>query len=150
MEAARARGEAVVRVSFETDADVVGNRVWVDATGDAAIEIDRIVAFRPAALVLDDLGRANEDGARHRWRWQDVNDLLDAGIDVLAILDVADLASLSDITEAITGKPAEPTVPDEICHDSRMLLRLGSARKADPPRRGQPLASRNCARRDPR
>lgn len=111
---ARARGVAVVRVSAESDADIVGNRVWVDATGDAVIEIDRIVALRPAAVVLDDLGRENGEGARHRWRWQDVNDLLDAGIDVLATVDVVDLASLSDITEAITGKPAEPTVPDEV------------------------------------
>ena len=109
--AARARGVAVVCVSSESGADIVGKPVWLDTTGDAVIEIDRIVALCPAVVVLDDLGRENGEGARHRWRWQDVNDLLDAGIDVLATVDVADVTRTG--TPEKRNEPGHPLADPE-------------------------------------
>ena len=82
----------------------------VDASD--AVDVKALLASRPAGVAIDDLARANPPGSRHAARWQDANELLRGGIDVLATLDVRNLASLADVIEEITGAPPERTVPD--------------------------------------
>lgn len=67
-----------------------------------------------ALLLIDDLAHGNVPGSRHAKRWQDVQELLDAGIDVWTTLGVEHLEGLSDITERITGVHVRETVPDRI------------------------------------
>ncbi|MEK8031453.1 two-component system sensor histidine kinase KdpD [Ideonella sp. DXS29W] len=72
-------------------------------------------AGRPDALVLlDELAHSNAPGSRHPKRWQDVEELLDAGVDVWSTMNVQHLESLNDIVSGITGIRVWETVPDRI------------------------------------
>src|SRR5262245_59090773 len=64
---------------------------------------DAVVARRPQVALVDELAHTNAPGSRHEKRWQDVHDILDAGIDVVATMNVQHLESLADVVETITG-----------------------------------------------
>lgn len=85
----------------------------VDGTSDP-LEVDAVVARRPSLLVVDDLARANPPASRHPKRWQDVEELLGAGISVLATLNIYELESLKDIACRLTDVMVEETVPDRM------------------------------------
>ncbi len=78
------------------------------------LDLDAALARRPRLIVVDELARGNAPGARHPKRWQDVAELLDAGIDVYSTLNVQELESLSDVAGRITGGRARETVPDRV------------------------------------
>ena len=67
---------------------------------------------RPALLLVDELAHTNAPGSRHARRWQDVEDILDAGIDVYTTLNVQHLESMNDVVARITGVVVHETVPD--------------------------------------
>jgi two-component system sensor histidine kinase KdpD len=77
-----------------------------------AIDVDAVLARHPALVLVDDLDRLNPPGARHPRRFQDVDELLDAGIGVYATLNIQNLASLTDVVRQITGFQVTDTVPD--------------------------------------
>jgi two-component system sensor histidine kinase KdpD len=85
-------------------------------------DLDAALAFgaeHPGGLVLvDELAHSNTPGSRHPKRWQDVEELLDAGIDVWATMNVQHLESLNDIVSGITGIRVWETVPDRIFDDA--------------------------------
>jgi two-component system, OmpR family, sensor histidine kinase KdpD len=86
----------------------------VSRGGPAELDLDAVLDRRPEVVLVDDLAHANAPGSRNAKRWQDVAELLGAGIMVIATVDVAHLESLNDVVERITGvRPAE-TVPDEV------------------------------------
>ena len=68
----------------------------------------------PSLILVDELAHTNAPGSRHAKRWQDVEDLLDAGIDVYTTLNVQHLESLNDVVAQITGVIVRETVPDVI------------------------------------
>jgi two-component system sensor histidine kinase KdpD len=76
------------------------------------LDLDAVLARRPALAVVDDVAHTNIPGSRHRKRHEDVTALLDAGVDVLCALDVAHLDSLADVVERVTGSGVRETVPD--------------------------------------
>ncbi len=78
------------------------------------LDIDAALAARPNLVAVDELAHANVEGSRHRKRWQDVEELLDAGIDVYSTLNVQHLESLNDIVGRITGVRVHETVPDHV------------------------------------
>ncbi|MCC7396430.1 MAG: sensor histidine kinase KdpD [Planctomycetes bacterium] len=78
------------------------------------IDLDRLRRARPDVVLVPDLARRNPPNARHRWRHQDVAELLDAGIDVWTTLEVRQLASLADVVEGVLGVPQLETVPDPL------------------------------------
>jgi len=78
------------------------------------LDLDAALARHPALLCVDELARVNPEGSRNRNRYQDVRELLHAGIDVAATLDVRDIESLADAVAAITGRSAGPRVPDVV------------------------------------
>ena len=82
----------------------------------AAAEFDLDAAFtrRPQLILVDAMAHTNGPGCRHINRYQDVQELLRAGIDVYSTLNVQDLESLGDVIEAITGQPVTSHVPDSI------------------------------------
>ncbi|MFI2187055.1 ATP-binding protein [Streptomyces sioyaensis] len=82
-------------------------------TDFAEVDLDRVLELRPQVVLIDELAHTNAPGGRNAKRWQDVEELLGAGIDVAATLNVQHLDSLSDVVEKITGVPQHETVPDE-------------------------------------
>ena len=86
------------------------------AAGAQADELDAgaLLERRPDVAVVDDYAHVNSPGSRNSQRWQDIEELLAAGIDVLSTLCVQQLASLKDAVAAITDEAAQMTVPDEI------------------------------------
>ncbi|CAM2782675.1 sensor histidine kinase KdpD [Saccharomonospora xinjiangensis] len=80
----------------------------------AEMDLDAVLARRPAVAVIDELAHTNAPGSRHEKRWQDIDELLDAGINVLSTVNVQHLESLNDVVESITGARQRETVPDEV------------------------------------
>ncbi len=74
-------------------------------------DLDAALARRPA-LILDELAHSNAPSSRHPKRWQDVDELLEAGIDVFTTVNVQHLESLNDVVSGITGVQVRETVPD--------------------------------------
>ncbi|WP_439472490.1 DUF4118 domain-containing protein [Brevundimonas sp.] len=86
----------------------------IDYRGRALMEfdIDGAIARRPDLLLVDEYAHSNAPGSRHPKRWQDVEEILDAGIDVWTTLNVQHLESLSDVVLRITGVRQREAVPD--------------------------------------
>src|SRR5437899_5819584 len=74
--------------------------------------LDAALARHPALMLVDELAHTNAPGARHPKRWQDIDELLTAGIDVFTTLNVQHLESLNDVVGGITGIRVWETVPD--------------------------------------
>lgn len=77
-------------------------------------DLDAALARHPALILVDELAHTNVPGARHTKRWQDVEELLQAGIDVYATVNVQHIESLNDVVAQITGVAVRETVPDSI------------------------------------
>jgi two-component system, OmpR family, sensor histidine kinase KdpD len=75
-------------------------------------DLDAALARAPRLLLVDELAHTNAPGSRHPKRWQDVEELLEAGIDVFSTLNVQHLESLNDVVAGITGIPVAETIPD--------------------------------------
>ena len=78
------------------------------------MDIDAVLARRPQLALVDELAHTNVPGSRHDKRWQDVEELLDAGITVIGTVNVQHLESLNDVVERITGVKQRETIPDEV------------------------------------
>jgi len=83
-------------------------------TAVEGIDLGAILARGPQVALVDDLAHSNAPGARHATRWQEVEDLLAAGIDVISTVSIAHLESLSDVMAKITGVTPRQTVPDPV------------------------------------
>jgi two-component system, OmpR family, sensor histidine kinase KdpD len=77
-------------------------------------DLDAALARRPALLLIDELAHTNAPGLRHAKRWQDVQDVLEAGIDVWTTVNVQHLESLNDPVARITGIRVAETIPDTV------------------------------------
>lgn len=78
------------------------------------MDLDAILTWHPGLAIVDELAHSNAPGSRHPKRYQDVLELLDAGIDVFTTLNVQHVGSRSDTVRQITGAPVSETVPDSI------------------------------------
>ncbi|MEU6118099.1 sensor histidine kinase KdpD [Streptomyces sp. NPDC047117] len=78
------------------------------------MDVDTALARRPAVALVDELAHTNVPGSRNAKRWQDVEELLEAGIDVVSTVNIQHLESLGDVVESITGVRQRETVPDEV------------------------------------
>ncbi|EFL18129.1 DUF4118 domain-containing protein, partial [Streptomyces sp. C] len=78
------------------------------------MDVDALLARRPAVALVDELAHTNVPGSRNAKRWQDVEELLRAGIDVVTTVNIQHLESLGDVVEKITGVRQRETVPDEV------------------------------------
>jgi two-component system, OmpR family, sensor histidine kinase KdpD len=78
------------------------------------MDVDAVLARRPTVALVDELAHTNVPGSRNEKRWQDIEELLDAGITVLSTVNIQHLESLNDVVEEITGVVQRETVPDEI------------------------------------
>ena len=78
------------------------------------MDVDAVLARRPTVALVDELAHTNVPGSRNEKRWQDIEELLDAGITVLSTVNIQHLESLNDVVEQITGVVQRETVPDEV------------------------------------
>jgi two-component system sensor histidine kinase KdpD len=82
------------------------------------MDLDAILALHPRLVLVDELAHTNAPGSRHPKRYQDVEELLDAGIDVFTTLNVQHLESLNDVIAQITGVIVRETLPDSVIDES--------------------------------
>ncbi|HVR97161.1 MAG TPA: sensor histidine kinase KdpD [Thermoanaerobaculia bacterium] len=85
------------------------------------LDLDAALARRPAVVLVDELAHANAPGLRHAKRWQDVEELLAAGIDVYTTVNVQHLETLNDLVGQITGVVVRETVPDSVLERADQL-----------------------------
>jgi two-component system, OmpR family, sensor histidine kinase KdpD len=78
------------------------------------LDVDAVLARRPAVVLVDELAHSNASGSLRQKRWQDVDELLRAGIDVVTTLDIAHLAELQDAVEQITQVSQREFVPEAV------------------------------------
>ncbi|MFF4535811.1 ATP-binding protein [Streptomyces aureus] len=78
------------------------------------MDVDEVLRRAPAVALVDELAHTNVPGSRNDKRWQDVEELLAAGIDVVSTVNIQHLESLGDVVESITGVRQRETVPDEV------------------------------------
>ncbi len=93
--------------------EIVPRRISVsDGREFADIDVAAVLARRPAVVLIDDLACPNAPRSRTRWRFEDARELLAAGIDVVATVDVSALDSVQDVIERLTGRRSTDVVPD--------------------------------------
>jgi two-component system sensor histidine kinase KdpD len=78
------------------------------------MDVDGVLARAPEVALIDELAHTNVPGCRNEKRWQDVEELLEAGIDVITTVNIQHLESLNDVVYSITGIKQAETVPDEV------------------------------------
>ncbi|MFI0479584.1 ATP-binding protein [Actinomadura sp. 9N215] len=83
-------------------------------TAFTEMDADAVIARAPKMALVDELAHTNVPGSRNAKRWQDIEEILDAGIDVITTVNVQHLDSVNDVVEQITGVPQRETVPDEV------------------------------------
>ncbi len=122
----RDRGTDVVLAFVEThgrphtaeqigDLEVIPRRaVPYRGTFFEEMDTDAVLARHPDIALVDEFAHTNVPGSRNAKRWQDVAELLDAGIDVISNVNIQHLESLNDVVEKITGVPQRETVPDAV------------------------------------
>lgn len=122
----RSQGEDVVVGYVETHGrrltqEAIGNlevvpRLRVDYQGHLLeeMDLDAVIARHPQVALVDELAHTNAPGVRHPKRYQDVEEMLDAGVDVITTVNVQHLESVTDLVEHITGIPVRETLPDRI------------------------------------
>ncbi|MBX0328877.1 sensor histidine kinase KdpD [Oscillochloris sp. ZM17-4] len=89
-------------------------QVRYQGAGLEEFDLDAALARRPQLILVDELAHSNAPGSRHPKRWQDVRELLAAGVDVYTTLNVQHLESLNDLVAQITGVIVRETVPDSV------------------------------------
>ncbi|RZG81056.1 sensor histidine kinase KdpD [Acinetobacter sp. WCHAc060033] len=78
------------------------------------MDLDAVLEKKPSIVLVDEFAHTNMPSSRHEKRWQDINELLDAGIDVFTTMNIQHLESLNDVVYQITGIRVSETVPDRV------------------------------------
>jgi two-component system sensor histidine kinase KdpD len=88
------------------------------------LDVDAVLARRPAVVIVDELAHTNPPGSRRRKRFQDVVDLLDAGINVIGAVNIQHIESLNDVVDRVTGVVVRETVPDAFLKQADQVVNL--------------------------
>ncbi|MBF8185738.1 sensor histidine kinase KdpD [Nonomuraea sp. K274] len=78
------------------------------------LDTEAVIARAPKVALIDELAHTNVPGSKNIKRWQDIDEILDAGIDVVSTVNIQHLESVNDVVQEITGVPQRETVPDEV------------------------------------
>lgn len=92
--------------------------VWHKGTTLEEFDLDAALVRKPSVILIDELAHTNAPGSRHPKRWQDVEELLAAGVDVRTTLNVQHLESLNDVVGQITGVRVLETLPDKVFEEA--------------------------------
>ena len=129
----RDRGTDVVVAYVEThgrrntaaqiaDLEVVSRKRYeYRGTSFEELDLDAVLARHPTVALVDELAHTNTPGLAHHKRWEDVDALLEAGIDVVSTVNVQHLESLNDVVEHITGVRQQETVPDVVVRRAQQV-----------------------------
>jgi two-component system, OmpR family, sensor histidine kinase KdpD len=115
----------------------------------AEMDADWLLERMPQLCLVDELAHTNHPGGRHAKRWRDVEELLDAGIDVFTTVNIQHLESLNDKIHEITGVRVRETFPDRLLHEADEVVlvdlppdalreRIAQGRVYPPRRSGRP------------
>src|SRR5262245_46470823 len=85
------------------------------------MDLDAVLARHPKVALVDELAHTNIPGSRNGKRWEDIEELLEAGIDVISTVNIQHLESLNDVVEQITGVTQRETVPDAVVRAAEQL-----------------------------
>jgi two-component system sensor histidine kinase KdpD len=97
------------------DLECVGRRrIEYRGTEFEEMDVNAVIARRPEVALVDELAHTNVPGSGNEKRWRDVEQLLDAGIDVISTLNIQHLESVNDVVERITGVKQRETIPDDV------------------------------------
>jgi len=88
------------------------------------MDVDAIIARAPQVAIVDELAHTNVPGARHRKRWEDVIELLDAGVNVISAVNVQHLESLNDVIASTLGVTIRETLPDWVVTTADQVINL--------------------------
>jgi two-component system sensor histidine kinase KdpD len=94
------------------------------------MDVDAVLRRQPQIALVDELAHTNVPGSRNEKRWQDVEELLSAGIDVISAVNIQHLESLNDVVEQITGVPQRETVPDAVVRAADQVELVDSTAEA--------------------
>lgn len=94
------------------------------------LDVDAILKRQPAVVLVDELAHSNPDVCTHAKRWQDISDILDAGISVFTAINIQHIESLNDVVAQVTGVRVQETVPDSFI-DSANAIELVDLPPAD-------------------
>jgi two-component system, OmpR family, sensor histidine kinase KdpD len=104
------------------DLETVPPRVVIqEGVAREEMDVAAVLARRPQVAVVDELGHANLPGSRNDRRWQDVEELLAAGIDVISTVSIQDIESLRDVVAGIVGEVQGDSVPDRLVRSADQL-----------------------------
>ncbi|HEY9311276.1 sensor histidine kinase KdpD [Williamsia sp.] len=110
------------RVATETMAEgleaVPRHAIAYRGTTLEEMDVDAVLARKPQVALVDELAHTNAPGSRNAKRWQDIEMLRDAGIDVLSTINIQHLESLNDVVQQITGVVQRETVPDDVVRNA--------------------------------
>ncbi len=102
--------------------EVIARRtVHYRGTTFTEMDLPAVLARAPHVALVDELAHTNVPGCEHEKRWQDIEVLLDAGIDVISTVNIQHLESLNDVVEAITGIAQHETVPDSVIRAAEQI-----------------------------
>lgn len=85
------------------------------------MDLQAVLVRKPDIALVDELAHTNAPGSEHEKRWQDVETLLDAGIDVMSTVNIQHIESLNDVVQQITGVPQRETVPDAVLRSADQI-----------------------------
>ncbi|AWB87559.1 sensor histidine kinase [Mycetocola zhujimingii] len=85
------------------------------------LDLDAVISRHPDVALVDELAHTNAPGSANEKRWQDVDALLDAGIDVISTVNIQHIESLNDVVHQITGVPQRETVPDKVLRAAEQI-----------------------------
>ena len=85
------------------------------------MDLDAVLARHPAVALVDELAHTNVPGGAHEKRWQDVQTLLEAGIDVITTVNIQHLESVNDVVQKITGIQQHETIPDAVVRQADQI-----------------------------
>ncbi len=80
------------------------------------LDVQAIINLRPEVVIVDELAHTNIEGSKNEKRWQDVMDILAAGINVISALNIQHIESLNEEIEKITGIEVKERIPDKVLH----------------------------------
>ncbi|MGL4761823.1 MAG: sensor protein KdpD [Sarcina sp.] len=86
------------------------------------MDIDAILERKPAIVIVDELAHTNVSGSRNKKRWEDVEEIIKAGIDVLTTVNIQHIESLNDIVEQITKIKVRETIPDKVLQEADEIM----------------------------
>ncbi|WP_188065011.1 sensor histidine kinase [Sphingobium sp. KCTC 72723] len=115
-------GRAETQALVEGHEIVPRRRVEHQGHGLSEMDLDAILERRPGLVLVDELAHSNAPGSRHPKRYQDVEELLDAGIDVHSTLNIQHIESLNDVVASFTRVRVRETVPDSVLESAEIVV----------------------------